>query len=89
MEDRRHTDFAWAGIAKKKRLRFAAPQVPPLCTEVNPRVCCLQGIGRARQVVLDQTARRPVGEEEDGRDSGIDWNLRHSWEWEHGEQGRW
>jgi hypothetical protein len=89
MEDRWHMDFAWAETAKKKHLRFAAPQVPPLCTEVNPRVCCLRGISRARQVVLGQTASRPVGEEEDGRGSDVDWNLRHSWEWGRGEQGRW
>jgi hypothetical protein len=89
MEDRWHTDFAWAETAKKKRMRFAAPQVPPLYTEVNPQVCCLRGTGRARQVVLGQNARRPVGEEEDGRGSGAGRSLRHSWEWGYGEQGRW
>jgi hypothetical protein len=36
---------------------------------------------------MGQTARCLAGEEEDGWDSGIDWNLRHSWEWGHGEQG--
>ena len=78
MEDRWRMDFAWAETALEKRLRFAVLQVPPLCTELNPRVCCLRGIDQARQAVLGQTARRPVGGEEDGLGSGVARNLRHA-----------
>ncbi len=77
MEDIWGTDFGLAETAKKKR--FVASQVPPLCTEVNPRKRCPRGTGQARQAVLGQTVRRPVGEEEDGRGSGVAWNLRQ-WE---------